>query len=161
MKRNLETISKDGSTGSPQERLDASGLSDSQIRISSESVPTDRCSYRRSPAIFELGSRTGRMGGKSLNDKIGVYAAERRHHNKPPQTCSQAPVLPAKAGILKVGEFAHSTNVLPSPRRSGEGRNPEGPFAREKTIEQWRRACKGEMIEKGKWGRRDLYEGIA
>ena len=57
------------------------------------------------------------MCRKSLNDEIGVYAAERRHHNKPPLTRSQAPVpgsrpgqaIPAKAGIQRVGEVALGT----------------------------------------------------
>ena len=69
-----------------------------------------------------------------------------------------------KPRIRKDREDTHSTNALPSPRHSGEGRNPEGwwnrSFAREKTIEGWRRAGKVEMIEKGKWCWRDLYEGI-
>ena len=95
-------------------------------------------------------------------------------------------------------------NSLPSPRLSGESRNPEykgrlktcAPYpelifrgmtinrtawrnqesrdivktpirrtrsqasAREKTIEGWRQAWEVEMIEKGKWGWRDPFEGI-
>ena len=51
-------------------------------------------------------------------------------------------------------------NPLERPRHSGESRNPEGPFAREKTIEGWRRAWRVEMIEKGNWRWPGLYEGI-
>ena len=97
------------------------------------------------------------MCGKPSNYEIAVPAAERRHHNKPVRTCSQAPVIPAKAGIQSTEsgpgrvrlipctgfvayhsnrlakpriqrdrEDPHSTNALPGPRHSGEGRNPEG-----------------------------------
>ena len=78
-----------------------------------------------------------------------------------PLECAPKPlVVPAKAGTQRVGEAAPLTNALPSPRRSGEGRNPEGwwsrSFAREKMIEGWRRTRKGEMIVKGNWGWRDI-----
>ena len=47
---------------------------------------------------------------------------------------------------------------------ASQAENPEGcwsrSFPREKTIERWRRAWKGEMIVKGNGGCRDPYEGI-
>ena len=58
--------------------------------------------------------------------------------------------------IQRDREDTHSAYVLPNPRHSGEGRNPDGwlsrPFARVKTIEGWMRAWKVEMIENGNWG---------
>ena len=56
---------------------------------------------------------------------------------------SEKPVIPAKAGIQRVGEFTQAM---------------ESAAAREKAVKEWKRVWKPELIENGNPTWRGLYD---